>query len=175
MRNAPSALVQELGDFRLPGQVLCSLLIIAGHTLVGKERESWLHANLNMFRRTCGNFSRQTVAHRNIVILAAIRKVEIGPFVLTLRRWVFLLAAISDTRQRLALFKACLPWMVGTHVMGRMIAQLVCHTILPEAADDINTDHLNGLFSFLRDNSDMVSNNRRAPENKPPCTVLSFF
>lgn len=28
---------QELKDYRLPGQVLCSLLIVAGHTLLGNN------------------------------------------------------------------------------------------------------------------------------------------
>lgn len=42
--------------------------------------------------------------------------------------------------------------------MGRMIAQLVCHSLLPEAAADIKGTHLEALFLFLRDNADMVRN-----------------
>lgn len=41
--------------------------------------------------------------------------------------------------------------------MGRMIAQLVCFSLLPEAAADAERTHLQDLFSFLRDNPDMVS------------------
>lgn len=38
-----------------------------------------------------------------------------------------------------------------------MIAQLICHTILPEVAA-AGAKSLDGLFTFLRDNPDMVSN-----------------
>ena len=61
------------------------------------------------------------------------------------------------------MFEACLPWMVGTHVMGRLIAQLVCHSVLPEcySADGaeskgVQGTYLDALFLFLRDNPDMV-------------------
>ena len=60
------------------------------------------------------------------------------------------------------MFESCLPWMVGTHVMGRLIAQLVCHSVLPECSGDgdgvdgVDGTHLGALFLFLRDNPDMV-------------------
>ncbi|CAN0064158.1 unnamed protein product, partial [Ectocarpus sp. 12 AP-2014] len=116
-----TAVVKELKDFRLPGQVLCSLLIITGHTLLGNQ--SGLSA-----------------------------------------------------RHRVLMFRACLPWVVGTHVMGRLIAQLVCHSVLPEFAagaaagaggGDIGgggggatrivhgEPHLQALFDFLHDNPEM--------------------
>lgn len=42
--------------------------------------------------------------------------------------------------------------------MGRMIAQLVCHTVLPEAvADAGGVNNLESLFSFLQDSPDMAS------------------
>lgn len=37
-----------------------------------------------------------------------------------------------SAQHRVRMFEACLPWMAGTHVMGRLIAQLVCHSVLPE-------------------------------------------
>lgn len=42
--------------------------------------------------------------------------------------------------------------------MGRMIAQLVCHSLLPEAVDNTKIPYLEGLFGFLHDNADMVRN-----------------
>lgn len=65
-------------------------------------------------------------------------------------------AAVASALHRRNLFEACLPWMVGTHVMGRMIAQLVCYSVLPESGKDTNGGQLEGLFFFLRDNPDMV-------------------
>ncbi|CAM9393468.1 unnamed protein product [Ectocarpus sp. 6 AP-2014] len=127
-----TAVVKELKDFRLPGQVLCSLLIIAGHTLVGNE--SGLSA-----------------------------------------------------RHRVPMFRACLPWVVGTHVMGRLIAQLVCHSVLPEFAATASAaggggrdsgngggggatrivhgeSHLQALFDFLHENPEMIKMRRRQLE-----------
>lgn len=54
------------------------------------------------------------------------------------------------------MFRACLPWVVGTHVMGRLIAQFVCYSVLPECATDVDGTHLEALFLFLRDNPEMV-------------------
>lgn len=65
-------------------------------------------------------------------------------------------AAVASPLHRRNLFEACLPWMVGTHVMGRMIAQLVCYSVLPESGKETNGGQLEGLFLFLRDNPDMV-------------------
>ncbi|CBJ49268.1 expressed unknown protein [Ectocarpus siliculosus] len=126
-----TAVVKELKDFRLPGQVLCSLLIIAGHTLLGNE--SGLSA-----------------------------------------------------RHRVPMFRACLPWVVGTHVMGRLIAQLFCHSVLPEFAATASAAggggdsgngvgggatrivhgeyHLQALFDFLHDNPEMIKMRRRQLE-----------
>lgn len=40
--------------------------------------------------------------------------------------------------------------------MGRMIAQLVCHSVFPDVLAADEASHLEGLFSFLSDNADMV-------------------
>lgn len=111
--------MKELADFRLPGQVLCSLLIVSGHTLVGKN-------------------------------------------------------PVASPLHRRNLFEACLPWMVGTHVMGRMIAQLVCYSVLPESGKETNGGQLEGLFLFLRDNPDMIKMRKRQLEafNQTDCVAM---
>lgn len=40
--------------------------------------------------------------------------------------------------------------------MGRMIAQFICHSLLPEVPVDLKGTYLEKLFSFLDDNADMV-------------------
>ena len=68
-------------------------------------------------------------------------------------------AAVASILHRRSLFEACLPWMVGTHVMGRMIAQLICYSVRAESMTHKDSDggQLEGLFLFLQDNPDMVS------------------
>lgn len=84
-------------------------------------------------------------------------------------------AAVTSAVHRLDLLEACLPWMVGTHVMGRMIAQLVCYSVLPESVKDGDGAQLEGLFFFLRDNPDMVrcrTHNTQSTRHLPlPCTL----
>lgn len=60
--------------------------------------------------------------------------------------------------------------MVGTHVMGRMIAQLICHSLLPEVG--VEGTHLEALFFFVRDNPDMVRNAQQNAEDQAPCPGL---
>lgn len=88
-------------------------------------------------------------------------------------------AAVASSLHRRHLFEACLPWMVGTHVMGRMIAQLVCYSVLPELVKDTNGGQLEGLFYFLRDNPDMVrwlrpTQSTRLPNNWSSAAALQF-
>ena len=89
-------------------------------------------------------------------------------------------AAVASALHRRNLFEACLPWMVGTHVMGRMIAQIVCYSVLPESGKGTNGSQLEGLFFFLRDNPDMVrwppqTHRPRAWPANWPSAVASYF
>ncbi|CAM9887453.1 unnamed protein product, partial [Choristocarpus tenellus] len=43
---------------------------------------------------------------------------------------------ILATSLRQGLFKACLPWLVGVHAIGRIVAQLIAHEVLPEAISE---------------------------------------
>lgn len=100
------AFSQELSDFRLPGQVLCSLLVVAGHALIGKEGELIpIHAP-------------------GTAILGIRPQPHIfSPWIyltfISNRCFILLLcmSGIECLGQRTSLFNACLPWMVGTHVM----------------------------------------------------------
>lgn len=53
---------QQLSDVRLPGQVLCSLLLIAGHLLVGRKRETLSAPSIKLGQISSWSFPGDIIA-----------------------------------------------------------------------------------------------------------------
>ncbi|CAM9847628.1 unnamed protein product, partial [Discosporangium mesarthrocarpum] len=116
-------LVKELENPIQKGQVLCSLLIVAGHVLLrGGE-------------------------------------------------------GVLPYSEQMRLFKACLPWLVGSHAIARITSQIIAYRLLPKAIAEVKRScgslraieteitersgwselsFLEGLFLFLDENPDMT-------------------